>query len=773
MRALRFALVVALLAGVVSPADAARADRTGYERALARERALSARTKPEPTEAELRSLSVSIENIARRFPTSGYADNALLKAAALAEQLYGRFHRDADAKRAVLLYQWLVREYPSSPLVKPARAAARALESASRPVNAKAAAPAADERVASPAVLPASTAPAVSPPVDSAAGSPPLPAAAAVSGQRLREVRRSVLPEVVRVTLEIDGEVPYQHERIDGPPRLFFDLRGVQPVPELLDAVLTWPDDVVRQVRMGRKAQNTTRVVLDLEGVSRYSVFTLYNPFRVVVDLERETGKRPGLVPRAAKPAVVVDRTSTAPVAPPVVTAAATPPPTAGAPASVLPAGNTRSKTPGTTRGVVAPQTALVLPAPAPPVPTSTRSLTPEGPESVQLVSASGEPATAAVAPEQLRLTPEHSITSREIELATPAASAAAVGTAGTTLPDAAKSTPPANSSRKSSTKTRPSTRRPAVTPQAEPPIAATTAIEVPAAPARAAEAQPLVADASLSTGPAESIGPPPVPATVATVPASPAPTAPEANGNGGFSLARQLGLGISRIVIDPGHGGHDPGAQGKGLSEAELVLDVALRLEKLLQKQQGMDVVLTRRTDVFVPLEERTAIANRSQADLFLSIHANASRNVKARGVETYFLNFASNPEAEAVAARENSASAKTMHNLPDIVRAIALNTKLDESRDFAQMVQSALVKRLSGQNKQLRDLGVKQAPFVVLIGAVMPSVLAEISFLTHPQEAQLLRSNAYRQRVADALYDAVLKYQRSLKAVSTVAQQ
>jgi N-acetylmuramoyl-L-alanine amidase len=201
-------------------------------------------------------------------------------------------------------------------------------------------------------------------------------------------------------------------------------------------------------------------------------------------------------------------------------------------------------------------------------------------------------------------------------------------------------------------------------------------------------------------------------------------------------------------------------------------VLDVSLRLERLLRKA-GYAVVMTRRDDRFIPLEERTAIANRESADLFLSIHANASRNAKARGVETYFLNFASTPDAEAVAARENSASARTMHNLSDIVRAIALNTKLDESRDFASMVQSALVKRLGGQNRQLRDLGVKQAPFVVLIGAAMPSVLAEISFVTHPQEAQLLRSTGYRQRIAEALCDAVLKYQRSLKAVSTVAQQ
>jgi N-acetylmuramoyl-L-alanine amidase len=181
----------------------------------------------------------------------------------------------------------------------------------------------------------------------------------------------------------------------------------------------------------------------------------------------------------------------------------------------------------------------------------------------------------------------------------------------------------------------------------------------------------------------------------------------------------------------------------------------------------------MTRETDVFIPLEERTAIANRESADLFLSIHANASRNLKSHGVETYFLNFASNPEAAAVAARENSASGKTMHSLPEIVRAITLNNKIDESRDFAEIVQKAMVKKLSVKNTELRDLGVKQAPFVVLIGAGMPSVLAEISFITHKQEGQLLKTSAYRQQIAEALFDAVQGYQKSLKARSAIASR
>ena len=188
------------------------------------------------------------------------------------------------------------------------------------------------------------------------------------------------------------------------------------------------------------------------------------------------------------------------------------------------------------------------------------------------------------------------------------------------------------------------------------------------------------------------------------------------------------------------------PRRRSAGISEAELTLDVALRLEKLLLKQPGVEVVLTRRTNVYVPLEERTAIANRAAADLFLSIHANASADTRARGIETYFLNFASNSAAEALAARENAGSSRTMRELSDIVKAIALNDKIDESRDFASFVQGSMYDRLRRVNRQARNLGVKQAPFVVLIGATMPSILVEISFLTNRQEASLLRTPKYR---------------------------
>jgi N-acetylmuramoyl-L-alanine amidase len=262
-------------------------------------------------------------------------------------------------------------------------------------------------------------------------------------------------------------------------------------------------------------------------------------------------------------------------------------------------------------------------------------------------------------------------------------------------------------------------------------------------------------------------------PTTSSTQPDAAAANEPSHNLTGGYSISRQLGLSVSRIVIDPGHGGHDPGAKGGGTTEAELVLDVSLRLAQLLQKVPGLEVVLTRKTDDYVSLQERTAIANRENADLFLSVHANANNSPQAQGVETYFLNFATTLSAAAVAARENAASGQNMGELPDVVKTIALNNKLDESRDFATYVQREMVAKLRPTNKTIRDLGVKQAPFVVLIGAAMPSVLAEVSFMTNPQEARLLKSSAYRQRIADALFEAVRTYQLSLKKVPTVAQQ
>ena len=226
-------------------------------------------------------------------------------------------------------------------------------------------------------------------------------------------------------------------------------------------------------------------------------------------------------------------------------------------------------------------------------------------------------------------------------------------------------------------------------------------------------------------------------------------------------SMTRVLGLRVRRIVIDPGHGGHDSGTLGPGgLKEKDVALDVALRLGRLLQQQMDAEVIYTRSTDKFVPLEQRTALANHAHADLFLSIHANSSPDPDARGVETYFLNFTASPGALNVAARENAVSNRSVYELSDLVRRITLSDKIDESRAFAEDVQQSLYTGLAAGNEGLKNRGVKQAPFVVLIGAHMPSILAEISFLTNPLDAEELAQPEYRQRLAEALYRGVSEY-------------
>ncbi len=237
---------------------------------------------------------------------------------------------------------------------------------------------------------------------------------------------------------------------------------------------------------------------------------------------------------------------------------------------------------------------------------------------------------------------------------------------------------------------------------------------------------------------------------------------------DGGRSLVRTLGLKIGRIVIDPGHGGHDSGTLGPGgIEEKDIVLDVALRLGKLLKRRLGADVIYTRDNDTFIPLETRTAIANKSRADLFISVHANSSSDPAARGVESYYLNFTTSPEDLEVAARENAVSDESIHELSSLVKKIALRDKIEESREFAIDVQNSLYGGLEEGNPGLKDRGVKKAPFVVLIGANMPSILAEISFLTNPEDAGELLQPAYRERIAESLYRGIAKYINGLSGI------
>lgn len=621
---------VLLAAGAGEAGSAQRQSaRFMYEEAFAREHVLRGDLDapepgpvPRPGVQQVRAVIAAYERVVLRYPASAYCDNALWQAAGLADEAARRWNQEQDRRTAARLLRLLISEYPSSSLVPKARAQLAASQPA--PATALAAPP--------PAAPPAT------------------PQAAETAVATLREIRRISLPGTVRVMIELDREVAYRTERLDGPARVLFDFAPVRIPSSSLDSMPANAGDSAPRIRVGRHPGDTVRVVLDLDGVHHYSVYPLYEPYRLVVDCT---------------------------LAPPV-----------RAPAGAAGAGL---------------QTAPIAPPPTPP-------------------SIESRPAVVSVPPE-----PPPSV----VPTPRPVLAAAPLATVFVYLPPAVASA--SGVAGNAAAETRPPEK------------------PVSAAPASKPAAQPQPA---------------------APGPDKPAP--PAANAGGGFSLSRQLGLGVTRIVIDPGHGGHDPGAEGSSITEAAVVLDVALRLEKLLTDKAGVDVVMTRRTDVYVSLEERTAVANRAQADLFLSIHANASRNRSAQGVETYFLNFATSPDAEAVAARENASSGQAMNNLPNLLKAIALNNKLDESKDLARMVQQAMVKRLRGANRSLKDLGVKHAPFVVLIGAAMPSVLAEVSFITNGQEGRLLKDSAYRQRIADALFDGITRYQQSLKtAVPARPQQ
>ena len=232
-----------------------------------------------------------------------------------------------------------------------------------------------------------------------------------------------------------------------------------------------------------------------------------------------------------------------------------------------------------------------------------------------------------------------------------------------------------------------------------------------------------------------------------------------------GTSLARQLGLGVRMVVIDPGHGGPRPGTISKsGLQEKEVNLAIALALQKLLKANAGLEAVLTRESDVDVPLEDRTVIANQKRADLFVSIHANAQRDRKRGGVETFFLNISPDPTVIELAAAENSTSTKNIGDMKSILLKIIQNSKIQESRDLAEKIQKNLVKSLSGDLPAVKNLGVKGGPFWVLIGGEMPSVLVEVSHLSNAKEEAKLKTRKYRELAAQGIYNGIMEYIRSL---------
>lgn len=227
------------------------------------------------------------------------------------------------------------------------------------------------------------------------------------------------------------------------------------------------------------------------------------------------------------------------------------------------------------------------------------------------------------------------------------------------------------------------------------------------------------------------------------------------------LSLAQQLGLGVKKIVLDPGHGGKDPGAMAFGLKEKDIVLDVAKRLSPILKKELGCEVVLTRKDDTFISLEERTALANTNNADLFISLHINAHPSAKVRGMETYYLNLTTNAEAMRVAARENATSTHQMSELQDILSDIMKNSKIDESSRLAQQVHNSIILEADKRGfTDIKNLGVKQAPFYVLIGAQMPAILIELAFISNEKDLDNLKNPIFLEMLTKEITEGVRAY-------------
>jgi len=572
--------LLALLFSTGGAAEGAQASaRKLYDEAHAAETRLQGSKSRTAKKSEWVRVARMYRSVVVSHPQSGYSDDALFYEAEIYREVYRRFDDDAALERSLDSYLLLANGYPSSKWA-PRACLNRGKIQLERGSDRKSASAELSRVVADwPGTPEAAEARRV---LDDMVQT--RRAAAAPERETfprgivgVRNIRQWTGTEYTRIVIDLDDEVKYTEGSVQDPARIYFDLLGARVTKDLASRIFPVRDGFLQQIRVGQNKTDVVRVVLDFQNVSEYNVFTLPDPYRLVVDIL-------GKAPAPGTPVEVVS--------------------TPAAPAEELPA-----PTP----------TAIVAEAtPAP------------------------EPVAAEVSPDIIRV-----------------------------------------------------------------------------------------------------------------------PPAPRVDG---YSIIQQLGLSASRVVIDPGHGGHDPGTMNKiGLREKEVVLDVSHRLRKLLEKD-GFEVVMTRDKDVFIPLEERTAIANSKGADLFVSIHVNAARSTKPRGTETYFLNLATTPDAEEVAARENAVTTRRVNELQGILQKLLNNEKITESRELASRVQTSLSSELYASSKDARNRGVKTAPFYVLLGAQMPSVLVEVAYLTNRRDAELLGDGTFRQKVAESIAVGIRGYQDSL---------
>ncbi len=529
---------------------------------------------------------------------------------------------------------------------------------------------------------------------------------------RVTGIRHWSTPDYTRVAIDLESEIKFGSQRIANPDRIFFDLRDTKLASTLVGKSFDVDDGFLKKIRVAQFQPGRTRVVLEVDDLSDYEAFLLPNPYRLIIDIHGKDihGKDAG------KSALAKARKEAA-----AATADAEAPPTAG-----------------------------------------TKPNVPKSELKADLKALAGKPVS-----DREQIHDDQNLAPKDAATGSKSDSPKAAAAGGKTTPTVVKKVvvdvddddvddaPPVKVAKLDAPMGRAHTSSVAPSHKTDSlPGSNTAVLEEKAA------SDPLPSgrtrSKSLSRLNAGKKG------TDLDIREA-KPTA-----SGDRSLIRALGLKIGRIVIDPGHGGHDTGTIGpNGLEEKDLVLEVGRRLGRLLETRLGAEVVYTRKNDTFIPLETRTAIANQQRADLFISIHANSSRDSAARGVETYYLNFTSSPEALEVAARENAVSEKSIYELQDLVKKIALKEKIEESREFAGDVQESLHSGLAVKSPAIRNRGVKKAPFIVLIGANMPSILAEISFVSNPADERRLETSEYRQRIAESLYRGIAKYVEGLSGV------
>jgi N-acetylmuramoyl-L-alanine amidase len=644
----------------------------------------------------------------KEYPGSKYRFDALFT---IGEIFKDDLH---DSEQARTTFEDFINRYPRNRLVEDARAAVQEIQVEAQARERSTRKSARKQNSPRPASG-ASSAPNVAAnngPANSTA-TEPVKVADAANGRRdalprVTGVRHWSTPDYTRVAIDVEQEVKFGSQRIANPDRIFFDLRDTRLASTLVGKTFDVDDGFLKKIRVAESQPGRTRIVLEVDDLASYDAFLLPDPYRLIIDIH---GKN---APGRRTNVVAADLS------------------TAGTDTGTDARTETKGK-PGKEVKVDAVSTEVV----AVPAISST---------------ATAEPANGA----------DRSSTRS--------------GLVETDLPPT-----PVTVNRKLGTDAKPGEGGKPVNGIGV--IKTTVAVKganhrIPKTIVEAEDEAPEK-EATLDHGKVKFKKSPEEPVDTTDLNhethLSSRDTTREARpmAAGDRSLTRVLGLKIGKIVIDPGHGGHDTGTIGpNGLLEKDVALDVAKRLGRLLETRLGAEVIYTRHDDTFIPLETRTAIANRERADLFISIHANSSRDADARGVETYYLNFTSSPEALEVAARENAVSEKSIHELQDLVKKIALKDKIDESREFAGDVQQSLYGGLSLNNAGMRNRGIKKAPFIVLIGANMPSILAEISFVSNPTDERKMETAEHRQRIADSLYRGVSRYVSGLSGVKVASR-